>query len=104
MTEITIPIKFCISRDEWAAIRAQFLVFGCPSKAVPKKYDTLVYRLASLYGNAQEVDSGGSYRVIMPHHFTRHLGWMAQWVYESNLAIAHRHAPSRYIIVRRALP
>ena len=78
-----------MSNAEWTTIRVQLLVFGCPSKAIPKRYVTLRHRLAVL--------TGYGYTVPYPPS----LGWVAQWLNENNLVITHHGMPNRYVIGRR---
>lgn len=94
MIKITVPIKYNIARAEWTAIRAQLLVLGCPSTAVPKRYATLKHRLALIYTNAQPAWSN-SYRDVI---LTGHLGSLVRWMADNKLRISHLTTPSRYVI------
>jgi hypothetical protein len=89
---ITIPNKYNISRDEWVTIRAQLLVLGCPTGAVPKRYTTLKHRLAVISTNTVYVHGF--------HRYSSHLALLAQWLNENNLVLTHHAYPNRYHIGR----
>lgn len=95
MIEITIPIKYNMPRDEWAVIRAQLLVLGCPSKAVPKRYATLKHRLRIIEYNTMVTFRGDD---IAHVRISQTYGQMAAWLSENNLAVTHKPWPSRYVI------
>jgi hypothetical protein len=89
---ITIPNKYNISRDEWAAIRVQLVVLGCPSKAVPKRYTTFKHRLAVINNHNLFLSATLAY--------PRHLGWFAHWLNDNSLMVTHHSFPNRYHIGR----
>jgi len=87
---ITIPNKYNISRDEWAAVRTRLVILGCPLKAVPKRYTTLKHRLSVISYHTTFISAF--------YHYPSHLGWLAHWLNDNSLMVTHHSFPNRYHI------